>query len=218
MYTSSTTIVVRSVQIRLSGFMFNLNSMQTVKFADKTLYCLGNTKLLHNQCVAVIGSRKLSRQGMLFDKDITARICKDFTIVSGLAIGADTIAHQTAIKLNKPQIAVLPCGFNNITPRRNIKIALDILQQGGLLVSEYSPNTQATKNSYLARNEIIAQIAKMLVIVECSAQSGTMNTVRCANKLNKKLFAYLPTNPSKHFKADGPQQIINNYNGQRMTK
>lgn len=218
MYTSFTTVVVRSVQIRLSDFMFNLNSMQTVKFANKTLYCLGNTDLLHNECVAVIGSRKLSRQAMLFDKDVTARICEDFTIVSGLAIGADTIAHQTAIKLNKPQIAVLPCGFNNITPRRNIKIALDILQQGGLLVSEYSPNTQATKNSYLARNEIIAQIAKMLVIVECSAQSGTMNTVRHANKLNKKLFAYLPTNPSKHFKADGPQQIINSYNGQRMTK
>lgn len=218
MYTSFTTVVVRSVQIRLSDFMFNLNAMQTVKFANKTLYCLGNTDLLHNECVAVIGSRKLSRQAMLFDKDVTARICEDFTIVSGLAIGADTIAHQTAIKLNKPQIAVLPCGFNNITPRRNIKIALDILQQGGLLVSEYSPNTQATKNSYLARNEIIAQIAKMLVIVECSAQSGTMNTVRHANKLNKKLFAYLPTNPSKHFKADGPQQIINSYNGQRMTK
>lgn len=218
MYTSSITIVVRSVQVRFSGFMFNLNLMQTVKFANKTLYCLGNTDLLHNECVAVIGSRKLSRQAMLFDKDVTSRICKDFTVVSGLALGADTIAHQTAIKLNKPQIAVLPSGFNRITPRRNIKIALNILQQGGLLVSEYSPNTQATKNSYLARNEIIAQIAKMVVVVECSAQSGTMSTVRYANKLNKKLFAYLPTNPSKHFKADGPQQIIDSYNSQRMTK
>lgn len=199
--------------------MFNINLMQSVNFANKKLYCLGNTELLHNNCVAVIGTRQLSRQGLMFGKEVVTRICNDgFTLVSGLAIGSDTVAHKTATKLNAPQIAVLPSGFKNITPQRNIALANEILEQGGLLISEYAPNQRANRNSYLERNEIVAQIADMVVVLECSAQSGTMNTVRHAHKLGKQLLAYLPKEPSKHFKTDGSQMIINSYDGLRMTK
>ena len=152
----------------------------------KNLFLLGNKNLLQSKHMySVAGSRKITVKSAQWLENILGQLSSDCVVVSGLALGTDTKAHKTALKNGNPTIAVLPSGFNCITPKSNTKLAKRIVKNGGLLVSEYEPDTPATKSSYVARNKIIARFGKALIVPQCDIQSGTMHTVRFAQQLNK---------------------------------
>lgn len=175
------------------------------------LYIKGNLDALNKPNIAVIGTRKPSKSSQEFEESLVKNILKDrdVAIVSGLALGCDKIAHQATVDLNKTTIAVLPSGVNVIKPKTNEKLAEEIINSGGCLVSEYEPSTKVFKGNYVERDRIVAALCDATLVIECGIKSGTMHTVNAAEEYNRQIFAYLPENYSKDT-YDGNEFILNN--------
>lgn len=151
------------------------------------LYLCGCSSLLAPEVsrVSIAGARAIDQKSSLWLKQMVDGLSSGTAVVSGLALGADTIAFKSALSRGLPCIAVLPSGFDNITPKTNIQLARDIVKAGGLLISEYAPNTRATPTTYVARNRIIAQMGKFLIVPQFEQKSGTRHTVDFAQKEGK---------------------------------
>lgn len=156
----------------------------------KKLYAIGNLDLLKESGFSVVGTRKITEYG----KRNCKKICKEFALrnvplISGLAIGTDTVVHETALKYNGYTIAILPSGFNKIYPKENEKLLENIIAEKGLALSEYEPNTVANSNRFLERNRIVAALGKGILVVEALQRSGTSVTVNFAIKAKRDAFA-----------------------------
>ena len=127
-------------------------------------------------------------------------------IVSGLALGIDTIAHQTCLEEGGKTIAVLGGGFHYIYPEENYQLAQAIVENGGLLMSEYSPSVQANTKNFPKRNQIISQISQAVLVIEAGIRSGAKITAGYAKEQNKKVFV-IP-NPLDSKNAKGIQQLL----------
>lgn len=153
------------------------------------MYCKGNIELLNNtrKRVAIVGTRNPSKVAIENAELITEKFIKDrHIIVSGLAEGIDTVVHETALNFDGDTIAVLPTSFNSIYPKKNMKLANDIAERG-LLVSAIGPNENTYKSTFLERNQYVAGISDIVFVIETSERSGTMNTIRNARNLGKKI-------------------------------
>lgn len=166
----------------------------------KVLYAKGNTDLLHKPAVAIVGTRELSDEGERYAREIARLYARQgFVIVSGLAIGADTIAIKSAIENEGRVIAVLPT-LGKITPESNKRLAEKILDNDGLLLSER--NTESIrKYMFTKRNRIISGISLGVVVVETGVEGGTMWTVKYAKK-QKRLIVVADV------KAEGNRKLI----------
>lgn len=175
------------------------------------LYIKGNIDCLTKPNIAFIGTRKPSDLSEEFEEQAVKAILNttDRVIVSGLALGCDKIAHQTTVDENKITIAVLPSGVNVIKPAKHKKLAKEIIEKGGCLISEYEPNRTPYKSEYVERDKIVAAFSDMTFVVECGIDSGTMHTVDAASKYEKKIFTYLPEDISKG-SFDGNEYILEN--------
>ena len=158
----------------------------------KKLYCRGNTSLLNSSCFAVVGTRKLTSYG----KETAQQIVRDlanngFTVVSGLALGIDAIAHQTTLDCGGKTIAVLGGGVGdkNIGPRTNFTLAQNILKNDGLLVSEYSDEEKIFASNFAVRDRIISGLSLGVLVVEADEKSGALITAKCALDQNRDVFA-----------------------------
>lgn len=118
------------------------------------------------------------------------------------------MAHETALKYVGKTIAVLPSGFENIFPQKNEKLAKEIVEKGGLLVTEYSPKTLADSSKFLERNRIVAGLGMALVVIEALKISGTSVTARIAKSQGKKVFALPGSLDSKY--SVGTNNLIKN--------
>ena len=158
------------------------------------LYVKGNVNALSQSNISVIGTRKPSKSSKEFEKIIVKAILDstDRVIVSGLALGCDAVAHRTTVDEAKSTIAILPSGVNVITPASNKKLASDIIDNGGCLVSEYEPNAKAFRSTYVERDKIVAAFCDATFVVECGKKSGTMHTLNAAEKLQRPIFTHLP--------------------------
>lgn len=158
------------------------------------LFVKGNINALKKPNIAFIGTRKPSKLSEEFERKTVKNIVKssDRVIVSGLALGCDKIAHQATVDENKSTIAILPSGVNVITPASNKKLAQEIIENGGCLVSEYVPDKKANKGSYIERDKIVAVFSDATFVVECGIESGTMHTVDAANGYNRQIYTFLP--------------------------
>lgn len=157
-------------------------------------YAVGNLDLLKlppKNFISVAGSRKITLESQKWLSKAFKKI-PNLIIVSGLALGTDACAHTLALESNNPTIAVLPSGVKNITPKTNIKIARKIVQNGGLLISEYEPLAPPKRDTYIERNKIIANLGSFLIMPQCDKHSGTMHTVRFTKNQNK--YIILPDN------------------------
>lgn len=163
------------------------------------LYVKGNQSLLKQKSIAVVGTRKPSVWSKKVEQKLINKITSisDMVIVSGLALGCDRIAHETTVQVKAKTIAVLPSGVNIITPSSNKKLAQDILDNGGCLVSEYEPNAKVTKSTYVERDAVIAALTKATMVIECGEKSGTMHTVNAAESMRRDLACYYIEDPSK---------------------
>lgn len=165
--------------------------LKEIDSAPIMLYCKGDVSLLKSECLGVVGTRRATKYGKengeRFVKDIAS---SGITIVSGLAEGIDTIAHKSTLDAGGKTIAVLGGGFLNLYPISNTQLAQDIIDKGGLLVSEYKPSEQALNYHFPIRNRIIAGLSKAILVVEATEKSGSMHTKNYALDYNREVFAF----------------------------
>lgn len=162
--------------------------------APLCLYCLGNIELLSDERImAIVGTRHISRYGKDACSMFARELCANgFTIVSGLARGADTIAHKAALDNEARTIAVLGNGLDHVYPSENIDMYKRIAQSG-LIVTEYPLGTQPFGYNFPPRNRIISGLSEGVLVIEAGDKSGTMITVDFALEQGKDVFA-LPGN------------------------
>jgi len=160
--------------------------------SPEILYYRGNLNDITNFNIAIVGARKYTDYG----KQITETIVEDLvrhglTIVSGLALGIDAIAHHAAIKENGCTIAVLGTGINNraIYPAANKNLADKIIGNGGLIFSEFPLNTPPLRHHFPQRNRIVAGLSLGTLVIEAAEKSGALITSKYALDQNREVFA-----------------------------
>jgi len=158
----------------------------------KTLYMRGKLPPRDSIYLAVVGSRKYTSYG----RDICEKLIKGLAgypvvIVSGLALGIDSIAHATALEVGLTTMSFPGSGLDNkvLHPQTNIKLAQKIVDSGGCLISELEPNWKATLYSFPQRNRLMAGISKAVLIIEAEEKSGTLITARMALDYNRDVLA-----------------------------
>lgn len=165
-------------------------SLQKIKNSPKRLYALGNKNLIYEECFAVVGSRKITDYGAKYCEKIVKELAlRNINIISGMAIGTDTIAHKTCLKYNSKTIAVLGGGFNFIYPKENVKLFNEILEADGLIISEYSPDEKYKSEYFPYRNRIISAISIGILVIEGAYRSGTSITAKYGKEQEKNIFA-----------------------------
>ncbi len=147
------------------------------------LFVLGDTleSLLKKPCLAVVGSRAVSPYGRLVTTELVEAAARaGVTIISGLALGVDGLAHYAALNAHGGTIAVLPSHVTEVYPASHRQLAQQILQNGGVLVSEYPPGTNARRENFIERNRLVSGLADAVLITEAAEKSGTLHTARFA--------------------------------------
>jgi DNA processing protein len=158
----------------------------------KNLYYRGDIGLLDTECFGIVGTRKLTSYGREATEHIVQGLSgSGFTIVSGLAMGIDAVAHKSALDNNLRTIAVLGTGINdnNIYPQSNFNLAMRILDNNGLIITEYPENEPGYKSNFPERNRIISGLSQGVLIIEGEEKSGSLITARQAVDQNRDVFA-----------------------------
>lgn len=155
------------------------------------IYAMGNLDLLKREhMVAIIGSRKSTRTGNSKAYDLGISYAKKgYVVVSGLALGCDASAHRGCMAADGGTIAIVATGLNLVHPRENIPLQEEILRKGGLILSEQPLGVKANPTRLVARNRLQAALSEEVIVAECPKHSGTMHTVRFAQKYGKKVKA-----------------------------
>lgn len=156
--------------------------------------------------LAVVGTRNITAYG----RQITPEIIHDLArsgiiIVSGMALGIDTLAHQSCLEANGQTVAVLGCGLDVLYPSSNRQLAEKIIHNGAI-ISEYPPGTQPLKQHFPARNRIISGLSRAVLVIEGNEDSGSLITARCALEQNRDVLA-VPGNINSQT-SQGPNKLI----------
>jgi DNA processing protein len=158
------------------------------------LYVRGNLAPNANGSVAIIGTREPTQHGQLIATRITQFFAENhWSVVSGLAIGCDAIAHQSALDAGCHTVAVLAHGLQMIAPVRHRKLAEDILSAGGALVSEYPFGREVQKQQYVKRDRTQAGMAQGVVMIQSDLTGGSLHASRAALDYGRWLAVPYPT-------------------------
>jgi len=171
------------------------------------LYYKGDIGNFDGLALAVVGSRKYTSYGERTVEKIVKPLAKaGLVIVSGLALGIDTLAHRATLDAEGKTIAVLGNGLDSIYPATNKSLMLDIVKKGGAIISEFPVGTPSYKYNFPFRNRIIAGLAQGTLVVEAALESGSLITARAALDYNREVFAV----PGSIFSesSEGPNNLI----------
>ncbi|MFV0237260.1 MAG: DNA-processing protein DprA [Flavobacteriales bacterium] len=174
--------------------------------APLILFSKGNYHLEHQKIISIVGTRNKTHYGKSFIQELIYDL-KNYqpVIVSGLALGCDAIAHQSALKNELQTIGVLAHGLNQIYPTKHKKMAERMLEYGGWL-TEFSSFQHPIRENFLKRNRIIAGISQATIVIESAKKGGAMTTCRVAFDYNRDVLA-LPGNIQNQF-SQGCNNLI----------
>ena len=154
--------------------------LKEIRDYPKELYYIGDPKLLEEKCVSIVGSRKTNQYGRStaysFGKALGQR---GITVVSGMAVGIDTCAHEGALQEKGNTAAVLACGLDLCYPPRTRELKGKI-ESAGIVLSEYPPGTAAQRYYFPQRNRIISGLSPLTVVVQAGNRSGALITAELA--------------------------------------
>ncbi len=156
------------------------------------LYVRGRLEALcsMNHAIAVVGSRRTTRYGIRMAKHVAGGAAfAGWTVVSGLARGIDSVAHQSTLDANGCTVAVLGSGLGRVYPQENLALARGIVEAGGALVSEFPMMFPPDKRTFPMRNRIIAGMTRGTVVVEAGLKSGSLITANLALDQGRQVFA-----------------------------
>jgi len=154
------------------------------------LYYLGKLDLNNDPTLAVVGSRKISSYGKQVTEQLVGELAKvKLTIISGLALGIDALAHKATLTSKGKTIAVLGSGIDVITPTTNFQLGQRIIESGGAIISEFPLGTQPQKFTFPIRNRVIAGLSLGTLIIEAAEKSGALITAHYALEQNREVLA-----------------------------
>jgi DNA processing protein len=184
-------------------------TLKQIKNCPKQLYFRGKlNKEIFKETIAVVGSRNISKYGnQVIEQVIPDLVSKNITIISGFMYGADSKAHQACMNSGGKTIAVLGGGLDHLYPTENDKLYTDILNNNGLVISEYEPNFKPTLWSFPQRNRIVSGLSnKGILIIEAGIKSGSLITAKIGQEQKKKIFAVPGSINSKN--SEGTNYLI----------
>ena len=171
--------------------------LKNIPNAPVFLYALGNEELLKSKSISIVGSRNCSEYGKMMSQAFSYLLAKNnITIVSGLAKGIDSYAHIGCLNAKGKTIGVIGTGIDLIYPKENEKLEKEILENNGLIISEYPLGTKPNKNNFPRRNRIISGISQGVLVVEAGEKSGALITVDYALEQGKEVYVI----PRKYYK------------------
>ncbi|KKS99429.1 MAG: hypothetical protein UV76_C0020G0008 [Candidatus Nomurabacteria bacterium GW2011_GWA2_43_15] len=184
-------------------------SLLEIPQPPKKLYIAGNLPPEGTVCLAVVGSRKATTYG----KDSVRKLILGLrgypiAIVSGLAVGIDSLSHEAALEAGLFAVGFPGSGLSQeaFFPPTSLKLAEKILEKGGCLISEFEPDFKAQFYTFPMRNRLVAGLSKAALIIEAQEKSGTLITARMALDYNKEVLA-VPGNISSDF-SKGTNRLI----------
>lgn len=177
------------------------------------LYYRGNIKALKKPGIAVIGTREPTPIGMKAGAFFASELAKrGFNIVSGLAIGCDTTGHEGALSVGGTTTAFLAnsLSWNDIYPQENVELAHRIVENGGLLLSEYSLGYKGGRYAFIDRDRLQAGLSYATIVVQTGERGGTMHAVNATLASNKPLYAikYNHDSELQHQKVRGNIKLL----------
>ncbi len=154
------------------------------------LYARGDISILSQPCIAVVGTRDMTDYGKRVAEDFTAQFVRGGLVtVSGLAEGVDAVVARETLRLGGKTVAVLGHGLGMIFPTKHAKLANEIVESGGLLLSEFPLDISPGKYTFPARNRIIAGLSLGTVVIEAPEGSGAIITADLATEYGRDVFA-----------------------------
>lgn len=182
------------------------------------LNILGELKKLDSRAIAVVGSREMTERGKKLTEEFVKELVKNkITIVSGLARGIDTIAHETALKYGGRTIAVIGSGLDIIYPAENNDLA-ERISQNGAVVSGFEYGTKPLPQNFLARNQLIVKLSKAVLVIEGKRRSGTISTANHAANEGVEVYAIAGSEATDYLIENGatavqsPNEIVDYLN------
>jgi DNA protecting protein DprA len=168
--------------------------------------------------IAIIGTREphinTIDEGRALSKELSNR---NINVISGLARGCDTAAHEGALLgASKYTVAILAGGLDSIYPPENEDLAAEILSKGGCLISEDPPKARIQKWSFPQRDKIQSGIAESVVLLQTKIKGGSMITIKYSKQQNRKIFAYFPTASMPADLFTGNIEVLNKYGATKL--
>lgn len=185
--------------------------LKEISHPPLSLYYLGNEKVLKDfdYFVAIVGTRRATSYGRETAKNLARDLsAENVVVVSGLALGIDGEVHRGTLEGKAPTIAVLGSGLSSIYPAYHKELANKIIEQGGLILSEYPPQSPPAKWTFPERNRILAGLSQATLIVEAPLKSGAMITANFALDANRDVGA-VPGEVSS-INSEGTNYLIKN--------
>lgn len=168
--------------------------LSAVKDDPAIIFVKGKLAASQNKSVAIIGTREPTKHGVIVTERITEFFVEQgWSIVSGLAIGCDSIAHKSALNNYGHTVAVLAHGLQTIAPLRHKKLAAEIIESGGALVTEYPFGEEARPQNFVKRDRIQAALASGVVMVQSDVKGGSLHASRASLDYNRWLASPYPT-------------------------
>jgi DNA processing protein len=186
----------------ISKIDFKIDELSSMKKYPDELFYIGNLELLKRKKISIIGTRRPNS----YTKEFTYKLASKFSdanicIVSGAAMGVDSIAHQGAKSNNT--IAVVANGLDIRYPSVNRNLIIDI-EKNGLIISAYKEKEKARNYTFVLRNEIVVALSDFLIVTEADLNSGSLTSVNYALKMGKKVY----TLPHRINESLGTQELI----------
>ena len=167
------------------------DALRNIQNPPPFLFYKGNLECLKRKCISIVGTRKASPGGLEKTKEIAFHLAKaGVAVVSGLAVGIDGAAHRGCLDAGGQTIGLCAGGIDVNYPAEHEALRQELLQKGGLLLSEYPPGTRAYPGHFQMRNRIISGLSSAVVMMECQVRSGSMITVQHALDQGREVFAY----------------------------
>lgn len=208
-----------SVGIGAVSFLDEMFPKQLLKTTDEkgnlyepvVLYYKGDISIASQPGLAIIGTREPSEEGERIGEFLASEFAKrGFNIVSGLAIGCDTCGHRGALKVGGKTTAFLAHGLTTIYPPQNEKLAEKIIEEGGLLMSEYSIGTPLSPYYLVARDRLQSGLSKATLVIQTGRNGGTMHAANATLAAHKPLYVvgYKDVFTQSHEKTEGNAYLV----------
>lgn len=183
---------------------FTIPELEFMRHYPKELYCIGNEALLQKTKISIVGTRKPFYSTKLLTQHLATKLAQaGICVVSGGALGVDSIAHEAAGAKNT--IMVSPSGLNIYYPAVN-RILIRNIQEKGLALSMYAQDFKATPWSFVARNEMVVALGDALVVTQADCNSGSLHSVEFALKMGKKVYVF----PHRLGESEGTNYLLRN--------
>lgn len=195
-----------NIQINLRHLGNLPHQLNECEDAPAILYQKGNYNTALKP-VSMVGTRNITSYGKNFVQDFLNEV-KDGRIItiSGLALGVDTEIHEVSIQKNIPTVAILAHGFHTLYPSKNRKLSERILQENGVLFTEFNSSQKPDRENFIQRNRVIAGLSPATIVVETAFGGGSISTATFANNYNREVFA-LPGKITDKY-SQGCNQLI----------